>query len=133
MVPAIFPGEGYRPAFGMFDPVELARRGKPAMREDNLKAIRIKFSRSATRGQNDDGGGGGSDPTALVLTVTSPTATAKLTGDKLLALPREPMPGNPDQKGWRLAALLDAAGVKTYERLLLTGEAGTNLTLDKAD
>jgi hypothetical protein len=133
MVPAIFPGPGGAASFGMFDPVELAHRGKPAMREDNLKAIRIKFARGGTRGQNDDGAGSGGDPTALVLTVTTPAATTKLSGEKLLALPREPMPGNPDQKGWRLAALLDAAGVKTYQRLVLTGEGGANLTLDKAD
>ena len=133
MVPAIFPGEGGSASFGMFDPVELAHHGKPAMREDHLKSIRIKFATGGDRGQNDDGAGRGGDPTTLVLTVTTPTATTKLSGAQLLALPREPMPGNPDQKGWRLAALLDAAGVKTYQHLVLTGEGGANLTLDKAD
>src|SRR5262249_8772924 len=55
LVPALFPGDGGSASFGMFDPVELARRGKPAMREDNLKTIRITFARDSNRGQNDDG------------------------------------------------------------------------------
>jgi len=133
MVPAIFPGDGGEPAFGMFDPVELAKKGKPAMREDHLKAIRIKLAQGGSRGQNDDGGGGAADPTKLVLTVKTPAGTTTLTGDKLLAMPREAMPGNADQKGWRLAALLEAAGVKTYDHLVLSDASGTNLTLEKKD
>jgi len=50
-----------------------------------------------------------------------------------LALPREATPGNPDQKGWRLTALLAAAGVKSYDRLVLSDASGTNLTLERAD
>ena len=133
MVPAIFPGEGGSVAFGMFDPVELARKGKPAMREDHVKAIRIKVAQGGSRGQNDDGGGGAGDPTKLVLLVKTSAGTTSLTGDKLLALPREPMPGNADQKGWRLAKLLEAAGVTTYEHLVLSDASGTNLLLDKKD
>jgi hypothetical protein len=133
MVPAIFPGDGGAPAFGMFDPVELARKGKPALREDHVTAIRIKLAQGGNRGQNDDGGGAAADPTKLVLTVKSPAGTTTLTGDKLLALPREPMPGNADQKGWRLAQFLEAAGVTAYEHLVLSDASGTNLTLDKKD
>jgi hypothetical protein len=133
LVPAIFPGDGGGVSFGMFDPVELARKGKPALREDHLKAIRIRLSQNSGRGQNDDGGGGGGDPTKLVVTVTSPAGTTKLSGEQILALPREPMPGNADQKGWRLTALLDAAGVKAYRRLVLHDASGANLTLDKKD
>ncbi|HET7501018.1 MAG TPA: hypothetical protein VFK02_08450 [Kofleriaceae bacterium] len=133
MVPAVFPGEGGSVAFGMFDPVELARKGKPAMREDHLKAIRIQLAQGGTRGQNDDSGGGGGDPTKLVLTIKTAASTTTLTGDKLLALPREAMPGNADQKGWRLSALLDAAGVRTYDHLVLTDASGTSLTLDRKD
>jgi hypothetical protein len=132
MVPAIFPSDGGF-SFGMFDPVELARKGKPAMREDRIKTIRIKLAQSSSRGQNDDGGGAAADPTKLVLTVKTPAGTTSLTGDKLLALPREAMPGNADQKGWRLTALLDAAGVKNYEHLVLSDASGTNLILDKKD
>src|SRR5439155_1953372 len=95
LVPAIFPGDGGAVSFGMFDPVELARKGKPALREDHVKAIRIKLAQNSGRGQNDDGGGGGGDPTKLVVTVTSPAGTSKLSGEQILALPREPMPGNP--------------------------------------
>ncbi|HEX2686519.1 MAG TPA: hypothetical protein VHN14_07870 [Kofleriaceae bacterium] len=133
MVPAIFPAEGGGVSFGMFDPVELAKKGKPALREDHVKAIRIKVAQGGNRGQNDDGGGAAADPTKLVVSVKTPAGTTMLTGDKLLALPREPMPGNPDQKGWRLAALLEAAGVKTYEHLVLSDASGTSLTLDRKD
>jgi hypothetical protein len=135
MVPAIFPGDGGAPAFGMFDAVELARKGKPAMREDRVTAIRIKVIQGGNRGQNDDGGGGGggTDPTKLVVTVKTPAGTTTLTGNKLLGIPRTPAPDNPDHKGWRLQALLDAAGVKTYDHLVLTSADGTSLALDKKD
>lgn len=133
MVPAVFPGDGGAPAFGMFDAVELARKGKPAMREDHITAIRIKVAQGGNRGQNDDGGGGAADPTKLVIAVKTPSGTSSLTGEQLLALPREGTPGNPDQKGWRLAALLDAAGVKSFAHLVLSDASGNNLTLDKAD
>lgn len=133
MVPAVFPGDGGAPAFGMFDPVELARKGKPAMREDHVTAIRIKLAQGGNRGQNDDGGGTAADPTQLVIAVKTAAGVSQLTGAQVLALPREPTPGNPDQKGWRLAALLAAAGIKTFEHLVLRDAAGNNLTLDKAD
>jgi hypothetical protein len=137
LVPAIFPGEtaGSGASFGMFDPVELARRGKPALREDGVWAVRIKVAENSGRGQNDDGGGGGGggDPTKLVVAVTTPGGTTQLTGEQIMALPREAMPGSPDQKGWRLTALLAAAGVKSYERLVLRDASGTNLTLEKRD
>jgi hypothetical protein len=133
MVPAIFPGDGGSAAFGMFDPVELASKGKAALREDHLKAIRITVAQGGSRGQNDDSGGGDGDPTKLVLTVKTPAGTTTLTGTKLLTLPRESMPGNADQKGWRLGTLLAAAGVTTYDHLVLTDRSGTNLTLDKTD
>jgi hypothetical protein len=133
MVPAIFPGTDGSASFGMFDPVELAKKGPPALRADRIQAIRIKLAQGGGRGQNDDGGGGGGDPTKLVLTVTTPAGTTTLSGEQLLALPREPMPGNPDQKGWRLSALLAAAGVTSFQRLVLRDTSGANLTLDKSD
>jgi hypothetical protein len=133
MVPAVFPGAS-GPAFGMFDPVELARKGKPALREDGIQVIRIQVAEGGGRGHNDDsGGGGGGDPTQLVITIKTPTGTTTLSGAQLLALPREPMPDNPDQKGWRLTAMLDAAGVKSFERLVLSDTAGANLMLDRKD
>ena len=135
LVPAIFPGEveGSGASFGMFDPVELARRGKPALREDGVSAVRIKLAKGSDRGKNDDGGGGGGDPTKLVVTVTTPEGATQLTGEQIMALPREPMPGQADQKGWPLTALLTAAGVKSYQRLVLRDSSGANLTLEKAD
>jgi hypothetical protein len=133
MVPAVFPGDGGAPAFGMFDPVELARKGKPAMQEDRVTAIRIKLAQGGNRGQNDDGGNAAGDPTQLVIAVKTAAGVSQLTGAQVLALPREPTPGSPDQKGWRLDALLDAAGVKTFEHLVLRDAGGNNLTLDKAD
>jgi hypothetical protein len=133
MVPAIFPGADGGVAFGMFDPVELANKGKAAAREDHIKAIRIKVAQGGSRGKNDDGGGAAEDPTKLVLTVKTPAGTTTLPGTKLLALPREAMPGNDDQKGWRLGTLLDAAGVKAYDHLVLTDAGGTSLTLDRKD
>jgi hypothetical protein len=133
MVPAVFPGDGGAPAFGMFDAVELARKGKPAMRQDHVTQIRIKVAQGGNRGQNDDGGGGAADPTKIVVTVKTPAGETTLGGDKLLGLPREPSPGNPDQKGWRLQTLLTAARVKSYDHLVLTGADGTSLTLDRKD
>jgi len=133
MVPAVFPGDGGAPAFGMFDPVELARHGKPALREDHITAIRIKLAAGGSRGQNDDSGGGGGDPAALALAVKSPAGTTTLDSAKLLALPREPIPGTTDQKGWRLTKLLEAAGVTTFKHLVLTDATGTTLTLEKKD
>jgi len=134
MVPAVFPAENGSPAFGMFDPVELAKRGTPGLRQTDLTEIRIKIATGGGRGQNDDGGGGGgADPTTLVITVKQASGTTKFTGTQILALPREGAPGNEDQKGWRLTKILDAAGVKKYERLVLSDAAGLNLTLDKKD
>lgn len=135
LVPAIFPGETQDSgaSFGMFDPVELARHGKPALREDGVWAVRITIAKGSDRGKNDDGGGGGGDPTKLVVTVTTPEGTKQLTGEQIMALPREPMPGQADQKGWPLTALLTAAGVKSYQRLVLRDSSGANLTLEKAD
>ena len=44
MVPALFPGPGGKPAFGMFDPVEHAQKGKPGLQADEVREIRIKIS-----------------------------------------------------------------------------------------
>ena len=133
-VPAVFPGEGGEPAFGMFDPVELAKHGNPALRADAITEIRVKLAEGSERGQNDHGAGGGGDPTKLELHIKSAAGEHVIKGTQLLELPREPQPGEmSDTKGWTLAKLLAHAGVKKYERLRLTGESGTNLTLEKQD
>jgi hypothetical protein len=55
-------------------------------------------------------------------------------GTKLLETPRQGIPGSDGEgKGWPLSLILENAGVKKYEKLLLTGENGTNLTLEKQD
>ena len=135
LVPAIFPGDGGAPAFGMFDPVELAKHGKPALREDAISEVRIKLATGGMRGQNDHSEGSGSDPTQLVLTVKTAKGEQTIKGDKLLELPREAQPGDMggDGKGWPLAKILEQVGVKTYERIRLTGENNSNLTLEKQD
>lgn len=134
LVPAIFPGDGGAPAFGMFDPVELAKKGKPALREDAISEVRIQLAKDGMRGQNDHGDGGGADPMKLELHVKTAAGEHVITGAKLLETPRESQPGHDDGgKGWPLATILANAGVKKYERLRLTGENGTNLTLEKVD
>src|SRR5687767_7270312 len=134
LVPAIFPGDGGAPAFGMFDPVELAKKGKPALRQDAITKVRIKLAQGGMRGQNDHGEGGGGDPTKLELHIKTATGDQVIKGEKLLETPREAIPGEGGEgKGWPVAAILKNAGVSKYERLLLSGEAGTNLTLEKQD
>lgn len=135
LVPALFPGDDGTPSFGMFDPVELAKHGKPALREDGIHELRIKLAQNSGRGEHESGEGGGTDPMQLKLTIKTAAGEQVMEGAKLLALPRSPMPGDDskDPRGWPLQAILDAAGVKTFERLLLTDAAGMNLTLEKAD
>jgi hypothetical protein len=134
LVPALFPGADGKPAFGMFDPVELAKHGNPALRADAINEVRIKLAQGGGRGQNDTGEGGGQDPRALELTIKTTAGEQVVKGDKLLETPREALPGETGEgKGWPLSTILKNAGVKSYERLLLTGENGTNLTLEKQD
>src|SRR5262249_25815856 len=80
LVPALFPGEGGAPAFGMFDPVELANHGKPALREDDLHELRVKLAKGQGRGEHESGEGGGSDPTQLKIAVHTPKGNSVLEG-----------------------------------------------------
>ena len=135
LVPALFVGDDGAPAFGMFDPVELAKHGKPALREDAIHEVRIKLAQGTGRGEHESGEGGGEDPSQMKIAIKTKAGASVLEGSKLLQIPREPMPGDAskDPKGWPLTVLLDAAGIKSFERILLTDAAGMNLTLDKAD
>jgi len=134
LVPALFPGEGGAPAFGMFDPVELAKHGQPALREDKINELRITLAKGGMRGQNDTGEGGGKDPRLIELAIKTAAGEQVVKGETLLETPRQPQPGETGEgKGWPLSAILDRAGVKKYERLRLSGEGGTNLTLEKQD
>jgi hypothetical protein len=133
MVPVIYPNEG-KVSFGMFDPVELAKRGKPGMREDNVRQVRIKVSKEGRGGEHQGGGGESVDPVNLKLTFKlADGKETVLTGAQILAVPREAQPGAADTKGWRLTALVDAAGVKTYSKLILIDAAGVALPFEKAE
>ncbi len=129
MVPALYPAAG-GVAFGMFDAVELAKKGRPAMHQDGLREIRIAIVDNG-RGQNEDGAETAGDPTKLVLAFKTAAGESKLTGDKILAIPREALAGQ--GKGWKLATLMTAGGITTFDHLVLTDTAGPNVTLDKAD
>jgi hypothetical protein len=131
LVPALFPGDS-GPAFGMFDPVELAKHGKPALREDGLHELRIALSQGSGRGEHEQGQGGGNDPTKLVVTIKTPAGTTTIDGTKLLAIPRDNVPGTSDGKGWALQTILDAGGVKKFDKLVLSSVSGTNLNIDKS-
>jgi len=132
-VPALFPGEDGKPSFGLFDPVELAKHGKPAAaREDDVSEIRIKMT-EGSHGQNAQGNAADADPMKIKVTIKTSKGESTLEGAKLLAVPREAEPGGKDPKGWTLATLMKTAGVPHYEKLVLTDAAGLNLTLEKQD
>jgi hypothetical protein len=133
LVPAVFPGEGGDPAFGMFDAVELAKKGKPQLREDHLSALRIKLlPEDAGRGQHESGTGGGKDPATLKITFVAPNGKATvLDGPKLLALPRDNLPGTTDGKGWTLQTILAAGGVTKFEKIVVSNANNVALNLDK--
>ncbi len=131
-VGALFPGDDGKPSFGMFDPVELAKHGKPSLRQDGLREIRIVRSKGE-RGGDHQGGGTGEDPMKLVLKIQTPGGERALTGEQILKIDREAMPGNPDTKGWPLTKLLAAAEVTKFQKLVLIDAAGTSLSLDRKD
>lgn len=134
MVPALFPGEGGKPAFGMFDPVEHAKKGQPGLRADGIRQIRIEITAEGRMGDHQGGTGEDVDPTKLVVEIETPQGASKLTGVQLLAIPREPMPGSEETRGWRLAQLLEAAGIKKFEQLvLLDASGGSSVILDRKD
>ena len=134
LVPALFPGTDGSASFGMFDPVELAKHGTPQIREDHVRNIHLNVAQNSGRGQHESGQGGGTDPSKLVIEIITPKGKSQLLGTQLLAIPRVPLPGETGAgRGWTLQTLLDTAGVKQFQELLLTDNAGLNLTLEKAD
>ncbi|HUS31089.1 MAG TPA: hypothetical protein VMZ53_21410 [Kofleriaceae bacterium] len=133
LVPALFPGADGAPAFGYFDPVELAKKGTPQMRQDHLHDVHIKLAQNSGRGENEQGDGGGMDPSKLELVVKASGKETKLMGTQLLEMPRQPPPGENGGMGWPLAAILEKAGVTKYEKLIATDSKGTNLVLEKQD
>jgi len=132
-VPVLFPGEGGAPAFGMFDPVELAKRGQPAFRADAVREVRLSLSSQERGGEHQGSTGETTDPTKLVVKITGPAGEQQLTGAQILALPREPQPGNEDTKGWRVTQFLAAAGVKSYKSVVLIDAGGASLPFERAE
>jgi len=135
LVPAVFPGEGGEPSFGMFDAVELAKKGKPQLREDHLTAVRIKLlPEDAGRGQHEQGNGGGKDPALLKITFVMPDGKSSvLDHEKLLALPRDNLPGTTDGKGWTLQTILTAGGVTKFDKIVVSNANNVALNLDKTN
>lgn len=131
LIPAIFPGADAEPAFGMFDPVELAKHGKPAVRHDHVREVQITLAKDSGRGEHEQGEGSGRDPLQLRLTVKTKAGTTVLNGETLLALPRDNVPGTHEPKGWKLDKILATAGVKTFDKLVLSDAKGTALNIDK--
>ncbi|MEO8553240.1 MAG: hypothetical protein ABI678_24875, partial [Kofleriaceae bacterium] len=132
LVPALFPGEAGSSSFGMFDPVELAKKGKPSLREDHITSLSIKLlPEDAGRGQHEQGQGGGKDPAKLKITFVTPKGTTVLDGAKLLAIPRDNVPGTTDAKGWTLQTILTAGGIQGFDKLVVSNANGVALNLGK--
>lgn len=135
LVPAVYIGGDGTPAFGMFDPVDLANRGKPKLGELDVSEIRITLAQGGGRGENESGQGGGGDPTQLKIAIKTPVGESTLEGTKLLAIPRQPMPGDDSKepRGWTLATIIDAAGIKKFKKIMLSDVSGQALSLERAD
>ncbi|HEY1559136.1 MAG TPA: hypothetical protein VGF94_30150 [Kofleriaceae bacterium] len=133
LVPALFPSNGGA-SFGLFDPVELGKRGMPQIRSDGVRELRIKLAQNSGRGEHESGQGGGADPSQLSIDIKTPAGASKLAGKTLLAIPRQPLPGETGEgRGWPLQLLLDAAGIKKFAKLVLTDSEGLTVELEQAD
>ncbi|MEO8846062.1 MAG: hypothetical protein ABI591_12425 [Kofleriaceae bacterium] len=135
LVPVVYVGDDGTPAFGMFDPVELANHGKPKVGEHGVSEIRITLAQGGGRGENESGQGGGSDPKQLKIAIKTPSGASTLEGTKLLAIARQSMPGDESKepRGWTLATILDAAGIKKFKKIMLSDVSGQALSLEQAD
>ena len=135
LVPALYPSKsGKGISFGLFDPVDLAHRGEPKVSHDELAELRVVIDTSGGRGQNDHSGGDAVDPNTITLTIEAGGKSVDISGDKLLAIPRENAPDDAsgEHKGWTLGAILASQKIAMPRRALLTGDE-LNLTLEKED
>jgi len=132
-VAALFPAKDGKPAFGMFDPVEYAKKGEPAFRVDAIRELRITLSKQERGGEHQGGGGEGADITKLVLEIETPTGKKQLTGPEILKLPRETQPGSEDTHGWRVTQFLEAVGVTKFETITLVDVNGATVPLTKKE
>jgi hypothetical protein len=127
-VPVIY-AHGGKPAFGMFDPVELAKHGEPGFKVEGVKKIEITLSKVERGGQHQGSTGEGADPTQIVVKI----GDKQITGPEILKLPREPQPGNEDTKGWRVQQFLTAAGVTKFQTITLVDANGATVPLTKKE
>lgn len=127
-VPVLYTRDG-KAAFGMFDPVELAKRGEPAYKVEAVRKIDITLSKVERGGQHQGSTGEGADPTKLVVKI----GDKQITGPEILALPREPQPGNEDTKGWRVQQFLEKAGVTKFTQITLVDASGATVPLTKKE
>lgn len=133
-LPALFPSEGGGVSFGMFDPVELGKRGKAMLREDKIQRIAVLLDEESMRGGNDHQGGDIVDPANVKLKITTAKGTVELAGDKLLGIARVPQPGaTSDAKGWTLDTILAAAEVTAYKKVTLLDASGASIPLEKRE
>lgn len=135
LVPALYPSpSGQGVSLGLFDPVELAKKGAPKVSHQELGELRVELDKSGMRGQNDHQGGDAVDPNTLKLEIDAGGKTLTMTGAELLALPRENAPDDDsgEHKGWSLTAILAAAKVPAPKRVLLSSEE-MNVTLEQQD
>ena len=132
LVPVLFPGAD-GPAFGMFDPVELAKRGSAKVSHTKIREVRVTLLADGMRGQNDHQGGGIQDPTQLKIQISSTQGQKVLTGPELLAMPRVAQPDGGDHQGWDLVAVLDALGLGTWAEVALADADGVSATVARKD
>jgi hypothetical protein len=133
LVPALFANESGSISFGMFDAVELAKHGKPSLREDAIESVKVTLGKNTGRGENEHQSATVVDPAQLKLMIKTPKGAQELASEKLLAIPREASPGESESKGWKLSTLLAQAGITGYQRLVLTDANGVSLTLEQQD
>lgn len=132
-VPVVFPNKAGKPTFGMFDAVELAKKGEPAFRADDVREIRITISKTERSGMHQGSTGDGTDPTTIVVKIKTPDGEKQITGPEILKLAREPQPGNEDTMGWRVTQFLEAAGVTKFESITLVDASGAMVPLTKKE
>jgi hypothetical protein len=133
LVPALYPGPD-GPAFGMFDVVDLAKKGTArGVAITGVTALRITLEADSDRGMNEEGDKGGFDPNALEIKVKGGTKE-KLTGQEIIDLPREAPPnGDANTQGWKLTTFLTAAGITKWKKIQLADPGGTTLDVTPAD
>jgi hypothetical protein len=132
-VPVVFAGSDGKPVFGMFDPVEFAKKGEAGFRVEGVREVRLSLSKMERGGDHQGGGGEGADITKLVLEIVTKDGKKQLTGPEIVKLPREPQPGSEDTKGWRVTQFLEAVGVTKYDSLVLVDASGATVPLTKKE